>query len=62
MKIQTLIHTALVAEAKPIIGYFGLTCKAKQPYNLYENENIALIVSGIGSGSASGTRACTHAL
>ena len=49
MKIQTLIHTALVAEAKPIIGYFGLTCKAKQPYNLYENENIALIVSGMGS-------------
>jgi len=49
MKIQTLIHTALVAEAKPIIGYFGLTCKAKQPYNLYESESIALIVSGMGS-------------
>ncbi len=49
MKIHTLIHTALVAEAKPIIGHFGLTCKAKQPYNLYENEHIALIVSGMGS-------------
>lgn len=48
MKIKTLIHTALVAEAKPIIGYFGLTCKEKIPYNLYENENIVLIVSGIG--------------
>ncbi len=57
MKIQTLIHTALVAEAKPIIGYFGLTCKAKQPYNLYENENIALIVSGIGSENTQATLA-----
>ena len=52
MKIHTLIHTALVAEAKPIIGHFGLTCKAKQPYNLYENEHIALIVSGMGSQNA----------
>ena len=52
MQIQTLIHTALVAEAKPIIGLFGLTCKAKQPYNLYENEHIALIVSGMGSQNA----------
>ena len=47
--IHTLIHTALVAEAKPIIGHFKLTCKAKQPFNLYENEHIALIVSGMGS-------------
>lgn len=49
MKIQTLIHTALVAEAKPIIGHFKLTCKAKQPFNLYEGDGIVLIVSGIGS-------------
>ncbi|NCD12377.1 MAG: nucleoside phosphorylase [Epsilonproteobacteria bacterium] len=49
MRIQTLIHTALVAEAKPIIGHFSLTCKAKQPFNLYEKEGIALIVSGMGS-------------
>jgi hypothetical protein len=48
MKIQTLIHTALVAEAKPIIGFFALTCKSKMPFNIYANENIALIVSGIG--------------
>ncbi|WP_041963015.1 nucleoside phosphorylase [Sulfurospirillum cavolei] len=52
MPIQTLIHTALVAEAKPIIGHFKLTCKAKQPFNLYENENVALIVSGMGSQNA----------
>ncbi|MBN1839177.1 MAG: nucleoside phosphorylase [Campylobacterales bacterium] len=49
MKIHTLIHTALVAEAKPIIGHFKLTCKAKQPFNLYEGDGIALIVSGMGS-------------
>lgn len=49
MRIHTLIHTALVAEAKPIIGHFGLTCKAKQPFNLYEGEEIVLIVSGMGS-------------
>ncbi|WP_442764818.1 phosphorylase family protein [Sulfurospirillum cavolei] len=52
MQIHTLIHTALVAEAKPIIGHFKLTCKAKQPFNLYENENVALIVSGMGSQNA----------
>lgn len=49
MRIKTLIHTALVAEAKPIIGHFKLTCKTKQPFNLYENEHMALIVSGMGS-------------
>lgn len=49
LTIHTLIHTALVAEAKPIIGHFKLTCKAKQPFNLYEGEGIVLIVSGMGS-------------
>ncbi|MDD3324491.1 MAG: nucleoside phosphorylase [Sulfurospirillaceae bacterium] len=47
--IHTLIHTALVAEAKPIIGHFKLTCKEKIPFNLYEGKDIALIVSGMGS-------------
>ena len=49
MKIKTLIHTALVAEAKPIIGHFGLVCHEKQPYNLYVGEDIVLIASGMGS-------------
>jgi len=49
VRIHTLIHTALVAEAKPIIGHFKLTCKAKQPFNLYEGDGIVLIVSGMGS-------------
>ena len=48
MSPHTLIHTALVAEAKPIIGHFGLTCKEKQPFNIYANDDIVLIVSGIG--------------
>jgi nucleoside phosphorylase len=47
-KIKTLIHTALVAEAKPVIGFFALSCKAKFPFNIYESEDIALIASGIG--------------
>ena len=58
--IHTLIHTALVAEAKPIIGHFRLTCKAKQPFNLYENEHMALIVSGMGSQNTK--EALLHAL
>lgn len=49
MSPHTLIHTALVVEAKPIIGYFGLTCKEKKPFNIYANDDIVLIVSGIGS-------------
>ncbi|MDR1285044.1 MAG: nucleoside phosphorylase [Campylobacteraceae bacterium] len=48
MKIKTLIHTALVAEAKPIIGFFALTCKSRIPFNIYANDDIVLIVSGIG--------------
>ncbi|MDR0762595.1 MAG: nucleoside phosphorylase [Campylobacteraceae bacterium] len=48
LRIKTLIHTALVAEAKPIIGFFHLVCKSKIPFNIYTNENTALIVSGIG--------------
>ncbi|MDR0407397.1 MAG: nucleoside phosphorylase [Campylobacteraceae bacterium] len=48
MKIKTLIHTALVAEAKPIVRFFNLACKNKIPFNIYVNDDIALIVSGIG--------------
>jgi len=62
VQIHTLIHTALVAEAKPIIGHFKLTCKAKQPFNLYENENVALIVSGMGSANTKEALAYTLSL
>ncbi|MDR2790932.1 MAG: nucleoside phosphorylase [Campylobacteraceae bacterium] len=47
--IKTLIHAALTAEAKPIIGYFRLACINKIPFNIYANDNIALVVSGIGA-------------
>ena len=47
-KIKTLIHTALVAEAKPIIGHFKLKCIEKVPFNVYKNDDILLVVSGIG--------------
>ncbi|MDR2342127.1 MAG: nucleoside phosphorylase [Campylobacteraceae bacterium] len=49
MKIQTLIHTALIAEAKPIIGCFHLKCIERIPFNVYQREGLALIVSGIGA-------------
>ncbi len=49
MKIKTLIHTALVAEAKPIIGHFGLISHIRQPYNIYVGDEIVLVVSGMGS-------------
>ena len=48
MKITTLIHTALPAEAKPIVGTFGLTCKSTTPFLLYANTRTVLVVSGIG--------------
>ncbi|MDR2081257.1 MAG: nucleoside phosphorylase [Campylobacteraceae bacterium] len=49
VEIKTLIHTALTAEAKPIIGYFHLICKNKIPFNIYANDDTALVVSGIGA-------------
>lgn len=45
---MTLIHTALMCEAQPIIEYFKLKPFQKQPYKIYQNENIILVVSGIG--------------
>jgi hypothetical protein len=59
-KIKTLIHTALVAEAKPIIGHFKLKCIEKIPFNIYKNDNILLIVSGIGGEKT--RQALTYAL
>ena len=44
---MTLIHTALFAEAKPIIEYFRLKFITKKPYRVYKNENIILIVTGM---------------
>ncbi|MDR1975767.1 MAG: nucleoside phosphorylase [Campylobacteraceae bacterium] len=49
INITTLIHTALIAEAKPIIGYFGLKCTRRRPFNIYQKEGIVLIASGVGA-------------
>jgi nucleoside phosphorylase len=47
---KTLIHTALLCEAQPFINHFKLrkdTLKQKK-YNIYTNDTIILIVSGVG--------------
>lgn len=45
----TLIHTALLPEAKPIINYYKLVLDEEiNQYKVYKNKNIILIVSGIG--------------
>jgi len=43
-----LLHTALFAEAKPIIEYFKLRYIQKKPYRLYGNGQIRLIITGMG--------------
>jgi nucleoside phosphorylase len=48
MKQYILIHTALFAEAKPIIEHFKLQCIQTKPYKLYAKENIVLVISGMG--------------
>jgi purine-nucleoside phosphorylase len=45
---MVLIHTALFPEAKPIIEYFRLKFITKKPYRVYKNENIILIITGMG--------------
>ena len=43
------ILIALFTEASPIIKSFDLQLKHKKPFKIYENENIKLIISGIGN-------------
>jgi purine-nucleoside phosphorylase len=45
---MTLIHTALYPEAKPIIEYFELKQIQTQPFKIYKNEKIVLVVAGWG--------------
>jgi REP element-mobilizing transposase RayT/DNA-binding CsgD family transcriptional regulator len=47
-----LIHTALFAEAKPLIERFKLQCSQKRPYRIYTKNHILLIVSGMGDKNA----------
>ncbi len=42
------IVTAIFSEAKGLIEYFGLKQIDKKPFLIYANDNISLIVSGMG--------------
>jgi len=53
MKNYILIHTALFAEAKPIIEHFKLQCLQTKPYRIYLKDNILLMVSGMGKEKTS---------
>ncbi len=46
-----MIHTALLAEARPIIRYFGLHQSETKPFKLFRSAQILLIVSGVGKES-----------
>jgi hypothetical protein len=52
---------ALPAEATPIIDHFGLRRRTGGAFPVYENENIALTVSGIGKAAAAAATAHLHA-
>ena len=49
MNKYTLIHTALFAEAKPLIEYFKMQCLQKKPYRIYTKNHLLLVVSGMGA-------------
>ena len=44
----TLIHTALLEEAAPIIHYLGLKQFDIKPYRLFRGAGVLLVVSGVG--------------
>ncbi|RLW70950.1 MAG: hypothetical protein B6D68_00180, partial [spirochete symbiont of Stewartia floridana] len=50
----TLIHTALLEEAVPIIHYFGLKQFDIKPYRLFRGAGVLLVVSGVGRKAARG--------
>jgi nucleoside phosphorylase len=43
------IITALKAEATPLIGHLNLEKIRSKPFEIYSNQNIILIISGIGN-------------
>lgn len=46
---KVLIHTAFFHEAKPVIEYFKLKCTQTKPYKIYENNDIVLVILGMGA-------------
>jgi nucleoside phosphorylase len=43
---------ATLLEAKPFVDGFGMTQAEKKPFKVYRNENLVLIISGIGKSNA----------
>lgn len=42
--IMIYIHTALKAEALPLIEHFNLTLQTQEPFRIYTNDNIFLVI------------------
>ena len=51
-KANTLIHTALAGEARPIVEHFGLKVYETKPFRVYGSPVLYLIVSGVGREAA----------
>ena len=47
------IITALKSEAKPIIDYYGLKFSGLSNFPLYKNDNITLLITGVGRKNVS---------
>ena len=58
---MTYIVTALKSEARPIIDFFNLTRDDDEIFEIYTNDNISLIISGLGDiNSAIATTYISH--
>ncbi len=53
--------TALQAEAKPLIEHYSLVRRNADAFPIYDNQDIALIVSGIGKVAAAAATGYLHA-
>ena len=47
------IITALKSEAKPIIDFYGLEFSGLSNFPLYKNENLTLLITGVGRENVS---------
>ncbi len=57
-----VIVCAIFSEAKALIEFYGLKLTAKKPFNIFENDDIALIISNIGKINAAVATAYIAAL
>lgn len=56
---HTLLHTALMAEARPLINYYKLQSLSDQVFRTWSNGLITLVVSGMGKVKAASATAVT---